>query len=268
MKKLWRKPLTRGIVVAFLVLVYLALTVSPANQMENIVVKELVGGLIPLGTLLLLWIVGRRIVGENYDFGLRREGFLTGLIIAAAGLIFVASNLYEAMDSMAAPDRMVMGAVESLYPGLHEEVILRALLLGCMFLQWKDKKHGLYVSLFASALIFGCLHFVNLTAPDSIPLNVYLQVFYATAVGVLFGAAFLRSRNLWSVFLIHFLIDFTNSLDTAGETAAGTDGIVFAFVASVIFFAVGLWSVRKAKHEEIKQVWDLQKKLEDIPVEA
>ena len=62
-------------------------------------------------------------------------------------------------------------------------------------------------------------------------LNVLVQVGYAFVVGLVFGAVYLKTGDLFSVMLFHFLIDFSSHLFVSEPTTSSAGTIaVFALV--------------------------------------
>lgn len=57
-----------------------------------------------------------------------------------------------------------------------------------------------------SGVSFGLLHALNAIATGDV-FAALIQVIYTAAIGMLDGAIYLRSRNLWGVILMHTLTD-------------------------------------------------------------
>ena len=83
---------------------------------------------------------------------------------------------------------------------IFEETVIRGILFRII-----EEKLGSYLALLISAIIFGALHLLN---PES-------SFIYAAGVavegGLLLGAAYIYSRNLWLPIAIHFAWNFTQS---------------------------------------------------------
>lgn len=80
-----------------------------------------------------------------------------------------------------------------------EEVLVRGIVFRII-----EEKLGSYISLLISSLIFGGLHLIN-------PHSGFLSLLCITMAGLLFGVAFMYSRNLWLPIAIHFAWNFTQS---------------------------------------------------------
>ena len=57
-----------------------------------------------------------------------------------------------------------------------------------------------------SGVSFGLLHALNAIATGDV-FAALIQVIYTASIGMLDGAIYLRSRNLWGVILMHTLTD-------------------------------------------------------------
>ncbi|WP_417358957.1 CPBP family intramembrane glutamic endopeptidase [Galbibacter sp.] len=83
---------------------------------------------------------------------------------------------------------------------IFEEILLRGILFRIV-----EEKLGSYIALFISALIFGLLHLLN---PNS---SLIAGIGLAIQAGLLLGAAYIYSRNLWFPIAIHFAWNFTQT---------------------------------------------------------
>lgn len=259
-------PLKKGILlmIAYLVVqavVSSVLSIVLKTESQKVILDIL---LLIIG-LLFVYGASKIIMKGKYDFGLRRQRFLTGLLVLVPAVLLIVDNIRRVIVIVGNGITMkacLLAVVNAWKPAINEEVLLRAFLLGCMMLQWKNKKNGIYSSLFVSALAFGLLHLLNLTMPDAIVLNVIVKAIYATAFGILFGAAFIRSHNLWTVVIVHYLVDITDFL-LPGEEVMSAGDILFLMITSVICIVVGLRAVRKEKQAEILQIWDADTAVEE-----
>ncbi len=88
--------------------------------------------------------------------------------------------------------------------GITSAIIEETLFRGIVF-RILEEKLGSYLSLLISALIFGALHIIN---PNS---SLTTGIGLAIQAGLLLGAAYIYSRNLWFPIAIHFAWNFTQS---------------------------------------------------------
>lgn len=83
---------------------------------------------------------------------------------------------------------------------IFEEIMIRGILFKII-----EEKLGSYFALLISAIIFGALHLIN---PESSPIYTACV---AVEGGLLLGAAYIYSRNLWFPIAIHFAWNFMQS---------------------------------------------------------
>ena len=92
---------------------------------------------------------------------------------------------------------------------IFEEILFRGII--CRLI---EEKLGSYISLAISALLFGALHILN---PNS---SIFAALGLAIQAGLLLGAAYIYSKNLWFPIALHFAWNFTQS----GIFGASTSG--------------------------------------------
>jgi membrane protease YdiL (CAAX protease family) len=84
--------------------------------------------------------------------------------------------------------------------GIFEEILVRGIIFRIM-----EEKLGSYAALIISALIFGALHLSNPHATLTSALCIAIEA------GLLLGAAYMYTRNLWFPIAIHFAWNFFQS---------------------------------------------------------
>lgn len=92
---------------------------------------------------------------------------------------------------------------------IFEEILLRGIIFRLI-----EEKLGSYIALAISALIFGALHLANPNSSIVAALGIAIQA------GLLLGAAYIYSKNLWFPIALHFAWNFTQS----GIFGASTSG--------------------------------------------
>lgn len=93
--------------------------------------------------------------------------------------------------------------------GIREECIYRAVIQNIVAKKYAKSVKGIWITAIVAAIIFGLCHVPNLLFGMN-PLAVLSQVVTATFIGLLFGAVYLRSGNIWTLILVHTLIDTTS----------------------------------------------------------
>lgn len=159
---------------------------------------------------LLCIILMREAYKGEFQLGFRTAGFWQGLLLCWPAYLFIALNLFVNLGSgRIYIDSLLMTLMDYCSVGLFEEVVIRAILVGHMMHHWKNDPRRISKTVIWSSVIFGVLHIGNFF---SNPLGTVMQIFYATGLGLLFAAAYIRTRNLWCCILIHSIIDFCGAI--------------------------------------------------------
>ena len=143
-------------------------------------------------------------------------------------------------------------------PGFGEEIMFRG--LGVANYMRKIRSEGqIKVIFWLSSIVFGLIHLGNIFAGGD-PKSVVVQAVYAIGVGMLFGAVYLRTGNLWPTILGHWSVDFfeLTRVDLAGSGGVMTgmgigDWITIAAGAFGAFWALRLMNPKF--YGEIMEVW-------------
>ena len=191
----------------------------------NSMIAELISGVIA-GIFLLLFGYGKvlREKGVGAVKSLYIGGFLTGYCF----LELVAQFYVQVMSRNT---KVVNGAeigyfvATMLLIGWTEEVVFRGLILNIFLDRFSKTKKGILAAVILSGVIFGAAHVTNIFTGVTAEAAM-VQAVTAAVLGVLFGAVYVRSGNLWLVMLYHTLVDFA-SLMSSGIWGMGTslDGI-------------------------------------------
>lgn len=135
---------------------------------------------------------------------------------------------YDSLD-------MIVLAIYCLGIGFAEELSLRGVLLPLISRYFGDDRKAQIKAVFISALIFGLLHLLKF---DKGIYGEISQVFYATFIGVMFGAVLLVIKRVYPLIIIHAAIDFVAKLDAinlpAKETVSNPMDLVSALVTTIV----------------------------------
>jgi len=104
--------------------------------------------------------------------------------------------------------------VKSITVGFFEEIVFRGLIQGKFLYGYKNDEYGIYKSVFFTALLFGLGHGINIFDPHYTTKGVFTQMYYATCIGAFFGALLLRTKNVYPIIFVHFLVSFCALLGT------------------------------------------------------
>lgn len=109
----------------------------------------------------------------------------------------------------------ILFIIPPLTMGITSAIIEETLFRGIIF-RIPEQKLGSYISLLISALIFGALHLSNPNSSLSAGIGLAIQA------GLLLGAAYIYSRNLWFPIAIHFAWNFTQSAIYGANVSGGS----------------------------------------------
>lgn len=242
---------------------------------------------IVLMILYVRWI--QKKLGSDFAIGFRFDNLGQG--IAMCVLVAVPIIVYNLLDSVKifcttpmhlSPVEFCLALLEQvlcgLRPGITEEFLCRVLLMGIIMHLTLGKKHRLALAVGISSCIFGVLHLINILNGAPVVITLY-QVFYASAIGLLFGAVYARTRNILATMLFHSLIDmacnchvnFYPELASAGEAVAqvpSTSDIAVFLPTAILCLIIGFYLLRQSRHSEIEKHWGSLTAVEAEPEEV
>lgn len=208
---------TVGVVILTLVMTFMEMSALPAALFCNIEIKDINPIYI---TLMLNFIIAfaicwlyKKIFMKDWYFGLQTKGMLTGLrkyglpAVIATIIVTIAFCIgLVPFDNKPTIWRVVVeGIVYYIGVGIMEELYLRGLLQNIIE-KWfgKRKNASLYAILIASVL-FGLGHiFGALGQPIA---TVICKTVWATALGIYFGAVYVKTKNLWVPIILHLIVN-------------------------------------------------------------
>jgi len=149
----------------------------------------------------------------------------------------------------------------ALSPGIFEELLFRGIPASNWMRTAKDSG-AIMKCAWATAIIFGLTHGFNAISGAAISATVY-QIFYSACIGIFFCAVFLRTASIWPNIIIHTLVDFTaflfmdmdKGVVLTQELELGPAFYV-TLVLAIMLLLLGLFMLRKSKHEQIMQLWN------------
>ena len=223
--------------------------------------REIFGEAFRLVILMVIIFAGhmqRRILASDRESFV--HGLLTGLpILAIAAAQLVLSIIQADPGYFSHTELVVSTLVIYTLTGIFEELLFRGVVLNAFQDAFAKKSaKTIWVSLFLSALAFGMMHFTNLASGQDV-VGTLMQVIEAAAVGVCFGAVYLRCRNIWVVVILHALTDLSRSIGTNGQTAVDVQNtnvnaatsILSILPSLVVLLGLTLFLLRKSKMEAL-----------------
>ena len=204
-------------------------------------------------------------------------GMLIGVVLQSLTFLVIYLNNGFHLEAVNPVSFIIIPLTVAFTVAIFEEILIRGIIF-----RIAEEKLGSYFSLALSAIIFGALHLMN---PDS---SLISAACVAVEGGLLLGAAYIYSRNLWLSIAIHFAWNFmqsgifgavtsgnekTNSLLTTHITgpelitggAFGPEGtiqaIIFCLTATVV-----LMMLNAKRNKIIQPYWKKQQSLDFVTV--
>lgn len=217
-------------------------------------INEDISRLIIAGLLMLIMPIYFR---GRCDFGFKGSNFKLGVLLALPMLIVPVWNLlqiavYDA-PLVTGAAAIIAAIVHGIGPGVSEEIFFRGFAVSNLMRIWKDKPNRIILSMLVPGFTFGLVHAMNFIVTGDI-FATLIQVVYTSAIGMISGAVFLRSRSIWGVILTHTLTDITAFIAVFDGNTTGMD-IAFCIVGSTLFIALALYLIRPSKRAEIDHLW-------------
>ena len=212
------------------------------------------------GSLVILAVHKRYFRPEfegNLCGGRPGTGFRMIGIFAVFWIISIAVQVFFTDFALGAPT--LATAAVSVTAGFCEESAFRGLPLSFLMRKYAGKDR-IVPALVITAVVFGLIHGLNIFAGADSGRTV-LQIIGAGCMGLLLGAVYLRSGNLWPVIVIHTVHDIIALLDVSNVTERGvivgqvTWQAYFDLGLGIAMGVIGLWLVRREKRGEIAEIW-------------
>ena len=145
-----------------------------------------------------LWIVKNGLT-EKYGF-CRFKGKASQFLWFVPLILISCVNLLNGLTVSAPIVVMLLMMVNMSVAGYVEEIIFRGFLFRAM------EKDNLKAAIIVSAVTFGAGHIVNL-ANTADTFGVFMQVFYAIAIGFMFTVIAYKGGSLWPCILSHMFVN-------------------------------------------------------------
>lgn len=127
-------------------------------------------------------------------------GTLIGVVLQSLTILVIYLNNGFYVESINPVSFIIIPLTVSFTVAIFEETLIRGILFRIV-----EEKLGSFLALIISATIFGALHFIN---PNS---SFISATCIAVEGGLLLGAAYIYTRNLWFPIAIHFAWNFMQS---------------------------------------------------------
>jgi membrane protease YdiL (CAAX protease family) len=222
--KILHFPLTKiiiGLVVCSVIIGLGQTLIQKALELTSIDedLKDLIGGIFTallaiISYTYLFKLYEKREITEFSKEGIIKNlsiGIVLGVILQSLTILVIYLKGGYSVISI----NPILFIIPPLTMGITSAIIEEVLIRGIIF-RIPEEKLGSYISLLISALIFGALHMGNPNSSFSAGIGIAIQA------GLLLGAAYIYSRNLWFPIAMHFAWNFTQSAIFGANVSGGS----------------------------------------------
>ena len=189
--------------------------------------------------------------------GLLKGIFLLGLpMLCFSAFSFFVSTTQIAEHEFVNPAvlSLVLFTCHMLLIGVFEEFLFRGVILNNMLKKWGKNKSGIIRAVIYSSILFGSAHLVNLIGTSNFVIGTISQLFYTFFLGIFFAAIYIRTKNIWTVVILHaifdwlamILITFYPTMAPSGETDVDITILFGQIILTLPFAVFGFLYLRKA----------------------
>jgi membrane protease YdiL (CAAX protease family) len=210
-----------------------------------------------IGALVALWLF-KLWFKPDFEGCLKADSFWTGLLMLLPVLVIHYIGSIVSWITLGTGN-VFLAFLQAFAPGFCEEIGFRGLGVANYMRTIKSERQ-IKVIFWLSSIIFGLAHSANIFSGGDF-FSCVIQVIYASGIGMLLGAVYLRTGNLLPCILGHMSLDFfefvRKDLSQSGGLMMGMGAGDWITVFSALVGAVlGLWLIREKYHPEIMEVWD------------
>lgn len=231
-------------------------TVSPSYISDMAVLTSIANITSHILFVLIYWLRRRRQLHRFFRICNTGRGILLGCSVLMTVSITFASYFVEKTPFGNVGTALFMG----IEPGIAEEVLFRIIPISAAMKSRKREQLVLPVFLF-TGLGFGLIHSVNLFAGADL-ISTLVQVLYATGVGFLFAAIYMRTGNMWITIFLHTLNDAIDFLSLNLQTSGGvltdtpdTSGLIGLLLFAALYYVNAFYIFRSCRRKTISNTW-------------
>ena len=209
-----------------------------------------VGSILAIG-LFYIWF------RPSFDGMLKKKYLLQGLILLAPVLIIHWAGSIVSWTQFGTAS-VFLAFLRAFAPGFGEETAFRGLGVA-NYLRCDPSEKGVMKIFWLSSIIFGLAHVANALAGAPLLISI-MQAVYAAGIGMILGAVYLRTGNLWPTILGHMSVDFMEfirgDLGSSGGIMSGFGlGDWITVVGGTVGIILGLYLIRPSKRAEVVELW-------------
>ncbi len=245
------------VVILTLIMTFIEMSALPSVLFCNIRFKDIDSIYFALMLNFLLafvicWVCKKFLI-KDWHFGLQADGILTGLkkyglpAVIATVLVAVAFCIgLIPFDNKPTIWRLIIECVVYyIGVGIMEELYLRGLLQNIIGKWFGERKNATLYAVLIASLLFGLGHIFGALGQPIV--TIIAKAVWATALGIYWGAVYVKTRNLWVSVILHFIINlgaaipFSFSISNQYPTIA----LITCLISYILLGVYGVYIVRK-----------------------
>ncbi|MFC1556052.1 CPBP family intramembrane glutamic endopeptidase [candidate division KSB1 bacterium] len=239
-------PILFGILITFMALVFYIITAGIAASVSQDSAGYNYAEAIGRTAASFLFLIMLWRFGWFRSSGAGAAGNMTVWIITLVIIIYeFIINQYalfgNVVFSMPENPLSLPVGLNALASGPIEEIPFRAIVLYAFIRIWGDTRQGIFRSVVYSSLLFSTGHFIHLLL--GVPFStVGMKVIVTFLSGIYYAALVLRWRTIWTVALLHGVINAVMSIRAVNvegfSESASALGIVTLFQIPLVLFGI------------------------------
>lgn len=165
--------------------------------------------------ILLVWS------GKKYILNKKLNGFWKGLAIGGVLVVITGGSILaffaneDNIKNITSNKNLIFFIIETILIGITEEFIFRGAIQNTLYDYFgKDTRKGVYKSVLLTGTFFGFIHLSNILAGVKVS-GAIVQALSAFSIGCFFAAVYYRCDNIWSVVVLHAILDFNGLKESA-----------------------------------------------------
>ena len=215
-----------------------------------------------LGLLAYILVFAIYCIKHRKDFKgfFHIKGLGSGLLLGWSEIAITLFILIGGIVGHKAFGNIGLGILLGLKPGISEEILYRIIPIS-LIMKHEKREQLIIPTIITTSVIFGLIHSLNIFVGAD-PMATLFQVLYATGIGFLFAAIYMRTGNIWITMALHSFTDIVYYVGAQAQVGTGalTGGIgtadAFVYLGfAALYFINAFYIFRKSKREEIPQVW-------------
>ena len=198
----------------------------------------------PQGTLVIgeailasMVLIVMLLFKNAYVFTQKKEPIKVGLFYGRfyiIGIIFFSVIFGMGLIGSVSIKSLFNVFVGALLVGVCEEFLCRGWLLNEFLERYGDTKKGVWYSIIISGIIFGLIHLGNFFVGQDL-VSTITQILNASVVGIVLGLIYYKTKNIWSVIVLHGLWDFSLFLGDLMPVTKSTEIFNSFSVVGIVF---------------------------------